>query len=182
MDNSPDAKIIAENLKAAMRRFPQGVTVVTTRSETGPLGMTVASFTSISLNPPLVLVSIAKGSYYHDLLVKSKAFAVNILASDQGDVSERFAGKVPQGEDRFRSVKYHPGTSSSPLIENALSWIECRSWKTMDAGDHTMVLGEVTQCMTGREATPLLYFNRQYATVAQLEPLARDYENLFMGW
>jgi flavin reductase (DIM6/NTAB) family NADH-FMN oxidoreductase RutF len=182
MDNSPDAKTIAENLKAAMRRFPQGVTVVTTQPENGPVGITVASFTSISLTPPLVLVSIAKGSYYHDLFVNTKAFAVNILASDQGDVSERFAGKVPQGEDRFRGVKSHAGSGGSPLIENALSWIECRNWKTMDAGDHTIILGEVTQCMTGRDAPPLLYFNRQYATIGQLEPLARDYENLFMGW
>ncbi len=182
MDNFQDAKIIAENLKAAMRRFPQGVTVVTTQSGNGPVGITVASFTSISLNPPLVLVSIAKGTYYHDLFVSSKTFAVNILGSDQGDVSERFAGKVPQGEDRFRNVKYHAGSSGSPLIENALSSIECRNWKTIDAGDHTIILGEVTQSMAGKEAAPLLYFNRQYATIAQLEPLARDYENLFMGW
>lgn len=182
MDNLPDAKIIAENLKAAMRRFPQGVTVVTTKSGDGPLGITVASFTSISLNPPLVLVSIAKGTYYHALFVNAKTFAVNLLASDQGDISERFAGKVPQGEGRFRGVKYHAGSDGPPLIENALSWIECRNWKTMDAGDHTIILGEVTQCLTARESAPLLYFNRQYATIAQLEPLARDYETLFMGW
>jgi flavin reductase (DIM6/NTAB) family NADH-FMN oxidoreductase RutF len=182
MDTLTDTKIIAENLKAAMRRFPQGVTVVTTRSGNGPLGITVTSFTSISLTPPIVLVSIAKGTHYHEMFVNSKTFAVNILASDQGDVSERFAGKVPQGEDRFRGVKYHDGNSGSPLIDNALSWIECRQWKTMDAGDHTIILGEVTFCLTEREAHPLLYFNRQYATIAKLEPLAHDYENLFMGW
>ncbi len=182
MNNSIDVKAIAENLKAAMRRFPQGVTVVTTQPADEPIGITVASFTSISLNPPLILVSIAKGTNYHDLFVKSKSFAVNILASDQGDMSERFAGKVPQGEHRFRSVKYHTGGSGSPLIENALSWIECRNWKAIEAGDHTIVLGEVTSCTTGKETTPLLYFNRQYATISQLEPLARDYETLFMGW
>lgn len=182
MNNPADTKAIPENLKAVMRRFPQGVTIVTTQSGDGPLGITVASFTSISLNPPLILVSIAKGTYYHDLFLNSKSFAVNILASDQGDISERFAGKVPQGEDRFRGVKFHPGSSGSPLIENALSWIECRNWKPIDAGDHTIMLGEVTSCAAEKESAPLLYINRQYATIAQLEPLARDYETLFMGW
>ncbi len=182
MSNSADVKAIAENLKAAMRRFPQGVTVVTTQSGNEPIGITVASFTSVSLGPPLILVSIAKGTNYHDVFLNSKSFAVNILASDQADISERFAGKVPQGEHRFRSVKYHAGSGGSPLIENALSWIECRNWKAVEAGDHTIIFGEVTSCSTGKEATPLLYFNRQYATISQLEPLARDYETLFMGW
>ncbi len=182
MSDSGNVKAIAENLKLAMRRFPQGVTVVTIQSEDRPLGITVASFTSISLTPPLILVSIAKGSFYHDSIVNSKSFAVNILASDQADVSERFAGKVPQGEDRFRNVRFHTGMSGSPLIESAVSWIECRNWRTIEAGDHTVVLGEVTTCKAVKEATPLLYFNRQYATIAQLEPLARDYETLFMGW
>ena len=182
MSDSGNAKAIADNLKLAMRRFPQGVTVVTIRSDDRPLGITVASFTSISLTPPLILVSIAKGSFHHDSIINSKSFAVNILASDQADLSERFAGKVPQGEDRFRNVRFLPGMNGSPLIEGALSWIECRNWKTIDAGDHTIVLGEVTTCEPVKEATPLLYFNRQYATIAQLEPLARDYETLFMGW
>ena len=182
MGDSGDVKAIAENLKVVMRRFPQGVTVVTMQSEDHQLGITVASFTSISLTPPLILVSIAKGSFYHDTIVNAKSFAVNILASDQGDVSERFAGKVPQGEDRFHNVKFQTGLNGAPLIQGALSWIECRNRRTIEAGDHTIVLGEVTTCKAMKEATPLLYFNRQYATIAQLEPIARDYETLFMGW
>lgn len=182
LNDSAKTKAIAENLKAAMRRFPQGVTVVTIQSNGQPLGITVASFTSISLTPPLILVSIAKGTFYHDPIVTSNSFAVNILASDQADISERFAGKVPQGEDRFHSVKSRIGASGSPLMENALSWIECCNWKTIDAGDHTIILGEVIDCSIGKEAAPLLYFNRQYATITQLTPLARDYETLFMGW
>ncbi len=182
MSDSAKAKMIAEGLKMAMRHFPQGVTVVTIQSEGRPLGITVGSFTSISLTPPLILFSIAKGAFHHDHLVSSKTFAVNILASDQADISERFAGKVPQGEDRFRNVQHRIGISGSPLMENALLWIECQNWKTLDAGDHTIILGEVTECTMGREAAPLLYFNRQYATIAQLEAIAHDYETLFMGW
>ncbi len=179
---SSSSKSIQENLKAVMRHFPQGVTVVTIPSTDRPLGITVGSFTSISLNPPLILVSVAKGTTFHDLILNSKSFAVNILASDQADQSERFAGKVPQGEDRFRNVRYRPGANGSPLMENAASWIECNNWKTIDAGDHSIILGEVTDCGTGRETTPLLYFNRQYVTIERLTPLAHDYETLFMGW
>ncbi len=173
---------LAENLKAAMRHFPQGVTVVTTQVANHPVGMTVASFTSISLSPPLILISIAKGTTHHDSITNAGNFAVNILASDQADISERFAGKVPQGEDRFHNVSHHIGTLGSPLLDHAVAWIECRTWKKEDAGDHTILLGEVVECETPREATPLLYYNRQYAATTQLSPLARDYEVLFMGW
>jgi flavin reductase (DIM6/NTAB) family NADH-FMN oxidoreductase RutF len=155
-------------LKQAMRVYPQGVTVVTIRTEEGPKGITVSSFISVSLDPPLVLVSIAKTSQLHDLLKATEAFAVNFLAEDQKSVSDRFAGRT-QARDRFDGLKFSQGVTGSPVIEGVRAAIECKSWLAYDGGDHSILVGEVVAAKKFNSKRPLVYYAQQYTTTELME-------------
>ena len=157
---SAGSKIQSE-LKEAMRRFPQGVTVVTTHSNDGPKGMTVSSFTSVSLDPPLVLVSIAKESDVHDFLVSSDSFAVNFLTEDESSLSDLFASRIASRE-KFGSTKHHSGVTGSPIIDGARTVIECKTWHVNDGGDHSLILGEVVRATADTTRRPLVYHNQLY--------------------
>lgn len=150
-------------LKEAMRIYPQGVTVVTTKSEDGPRGITVSSFTSVSLSPPLVLVSIAKSSAIHDTLKRSNGFAINFLADDQKSVSDRFAGRV-EVRDRFHGLKFREGVTGSPIIDGVRAIIECKIRQVLEGGDHSMFVGEVLVARTLNSKRPLVYYTQQYTT------------------
>jgi len=150
-------------LKQAMRVYPQGVTVVTTQADDGPKGITVSSFTSVSLNPPLVLVSIAKGSQLHDPYREAKAFAVNFLADDQKSVSDRFAGRTV-AKDRFQGLKFRRGEFGSPIIDGVRAVIECKTWKVYEGGDHSLIIGEVVGAQALSDKKPLVYYSQQYTT------------------
>ncbi|QQG49501.1 MAG: flavin reductase family protein [archaeon] len=151
-----------------MRIYPQGVTVVTTLSADGPKGITVSSFTSVSLDPPLVLISIAKGSALHDLFRGAEAFAVNFLADDQKSVSDRFAGRV-ELEDRFQGLKFTSGKAGSPIIDGARASIECRRWQVYDGGDHSIIVGEVVDAKSLNSKRPLVYYTQLYTTTEKTE-------------
>ena len=159
---------IQAGLKQVMRVFPQGVTVVTTQSEQGPTGITVSSFTSVSLVPPLILISIAKVSTFHDLLKAAKAYAVNLLADDQKSVSDRFAGRT-QHEDRFEGIRFAKGVTGSPVIAGVRAVIECEQWKVYDGGDHSILIGEVVHAKALNSKRPLVYYSQQYTTTEALE-------------
>ena len=162
MDND-----IQSGLKQAMRAYPQGVTVVTTDSN-GPKGITVSSFTSVSLDPPLVMVSIAKGSAMHDLLRGAKSFAVNFLADDQKSVSDRFAGRT-HAKEKFEGLKFSKGITGSPVISGARAVLECTLWKAYEGGDHSVLIGEVISAKTLNSKRPLVYYLQQYTTTEQME-------------
>jgi 3-hydroxy-9,10-secoandrosta-1,3,5(10)-triene-9,17-dione monooxygenase reductase component len=155
-------------LKQAMRVYPQGVTVVTAQTEDGPKGITVSSFTSVSLNPPLVLVSIAKSSQLHDLFAATGEFAVNFLADDQRSVSDRFAGRT-QARDRFDGLNFTPGVTDSPVIDGARAVIECKTWKVYEGGDHSLIIGEVVSAKALSGKKPLVYYTQQYTTTEMPE-------------
>jgi len=159
---------IQAGLKQVMRVFPQGVTVVTTQSGQGPTGITVSSFTSVSLVPPLILISIAKGSALHDLLVEAKAYAVNLLADDQKSVSDRFAGKT-QHQDRFEGIRFSKGVTGSPVIAGVRAVIECKQWKVYEGGDHSILIGEVVHAKALSPKRPLVYYSQQYTTTETME-------------
>jgi flavin reductase (DIM6/NTAB) family NADH-FMN oxidoreductase RutF len=159
---------IQKGLKQAMRVYPQGVTVVTTRGREGARGITVSSFTSVSLDPPLVLVSIAKSSALHDTFRDARQFAVNFLADDQRSVSDRFAGRSDL-RDRFEGLKYEDGLTGSPIIDGVRAVLECRVWKVYDGGDHSMILGEVLAAKALSSKRPLVYYSQQYTTTEHLE-------------
>ena len=155
-------------LKQAMRVYPQGVTVVTTLSGAGPKGLTVSSFTSVSLEPPLVLFSLAKSSALYGLFRGSKAFAVNFLADDLKSVSDRFAGRTGS-KDRFEGVNFVKGETGSPIISGVRAAIECRPWQNFDGGDHTVFVLEVVSAVTFSSKRPLVYFSQQYTTTETTE-------------
>jgi flavin reductase (DIM6/NTAB) family NADH-FMN oxidoreductase RutF len=148
-----------DEFRRALGHFASSVTVVTCRSEDGrPLGITVSAFSSLSLDPPLVLICIDKRASLHDHLKEGDHFAVNILAEDQELISRRFASKV---EDRFEGIGYREGDVGAPLISGALATIECRIVHSYPGGDHTIIVGEVlaTEVSNGR---PLAYFRGGY--------------------
>ena len=157
------ANTLQDGLKQAMRAYPQGVTVVTTQAPDGPKGITVSSFTSVSLTPPLVLISLAKGSQLHDVFTKAESFAVNLLGDDQKSVSDTFAGRR-EGRDRFDGIRFSPGVSGSPLLEGARAVIECRLWKVYEGGDHSIIVGEVVDARAISRRKPLVFYEQQYTS------------------
>ena len=144
-------------LRSVMARFPTGVTVVTTRDAQGaPLGLTVNSFTSVSLEPPLVLVCIGRSTGSHDRLIASGGFAVSVLSEAQADIARRFARQPSDG--RFDGVAWWQAPSGNPVIEGATAWLDCAIEQVMEAGDHTIVLGRAQSC--GSSDTPALLVHR----------------------
>jgi flavin reductase (DIM6/NTAB) family NADH-FMN oxidoreductase RutF/pimeloyl-ACP methyl ester carboxylesterase len=128
-------------LRDAFGTFMTGVTVVTSHDSDGhPIGFTANSFSSVSLEPPLVLVCMANSSRNYDALTQARGFAVNVLAADQKEVSNTFARPV---EDRFATVDWHPGPNGAPILAGVSAWFDCRMFKTVEAGDHVILIGEV---------------------------------------
>lgn len=148
--------------KLAMSHFASGVTVVTTSHEEVLYGMTVASFASLSLHPPLVVVCIESSAKTHDAIGAAGKFGVSILSADQADVSGRFASRV---EERFAGVAIRHGDLGVPLIEGAICTLECTLHGTLPGGDHTIFVGEVVHAAT-TEGAPLLYFRSGYHQLA----------------
>ena len=128
-------------LRTAFGAFLTGVTVVTTSDAEGrPLGFTANSFASVSLDPPLLLVCLAKRSFNHAAVTGAKGFAVNILAEDQEGVSNTFARP---SDDRFATVAWRNGPHGSPVLDGAAAWFDCAMHEIVDAGDHTILIGRV---------------------------------------
>jgi flavin reductase (DIM6/NTAB) family NADH-FMN oxidoreductase RutF len=146
------------DFKLALSHFASGVTIVTTEHEGTQYGMTVASFASLSLHPPLVLVCIEKSVKSHDAIARAGRYAVSILAGDQADISNRFASR---SDDKFAGMNIEQGEMGLPLIASALTNLECRLSAQLDGGDHTIFVGEVESIRT-REGVPLLYFRSGY--------------------
>lgn len=154
--------------KAVMGQWPSGVTVVTTVDADGPHGMTASSFSSVSLEPPLVSVCVAKHLHTHGRLLAAGVFAVNILDKDQVDHGLRFAGMLDEVEDRFDGVEVRTAATGAPLLTGTLGWVDCRVWQAYDGGDHTIFVGEVLAAGTDPAASPLLYHSRSWGQFADV--------------
>jgi flavin reductase (DIM6/NTAB) family NADH-FMN oxidoreductase RutF len=145
--------------------FPTGVTVVTRLLGSGqPHGVTVNSFTSVSLDPPLILVCIDRRSQFLRSLTYETAFAVNVLGRTQRDTSILFAS--PSG-DRFADIPWLPGHAGVPLLAGAVASFECKVWLTQDAGDHSIVIGLVRN-VVANSGPPLAYYRRDYYSLDSL--------------
>lgn len=131
------------SLREVMGSYPTGVTIVAACDDDGvPYGLTVNSFTSVSLEPPLVLVCIGHTSSSHDRLVAADGFAVNVLAANQGEVAARFAREPSNG--RFDDVEWVPGDSGGcPVLGGVVAWLECERFRVLEGGDHSILLGRV---------------------------------------
>lgn len=144
--------------RQTMGHFASGVTVVTTAYQGSAYGLTVSSFASLSLEPPLVLVCVDKRANSHDVIVQAKGFVVNMLADTQEHLSRQFA--VSTG-DRFAGVAWHASTLGFPMLEGALATIDCRLHDSLPGGDHTIFIGEVAETQI-HEGKPLLYYRGGY--------------------
>jgi len=155
-----------QGFKDVLKLWASGVTVVTSNSEKhGLKGMTATSFSSVSLEPPQILVCINKSTDTGDAVLDGKSFAINILNSDQQEISNQFAGGASQ-EERFANVNWHKGETGSPVFCDALASIECTVVEQVLAGSHWIVIGEVQNatCNTGK---PLLYFDSSYCELKE---------------
>ncbi len=147
--------------RAACGHFPTGVAVVTCSDPAGtPIGLTVNSFTSVSLKPPMILFCVDHSAFSRKVIASVETFAVNLLSLEQKDLSSRFA---KPSDDRFQNVAFKLGTLGAPLLDGALVHLECRKAHTYEAGDHDIVVGEVIDLtIQPDDAQPLVYFKGQY--------------------
>jgi len=145
-----------------MRAWSSGVVVVTALYNGEQHGMTVSSFTSISLDPPLVIISLQIASRTHQMISESGEFAVTILSENQKDISERFAGRVPDEEDRLVGLEMETLVSGAPLLKDGLAWLDCRVIQIIPAGTNTLFLAQVIVARSNGEGMPLIYHDRLY--------------------
>ncbi len=152
----------SDQLRRAMRAWTTGVAVVTAAHDGQRYGMTVNSFTSVSLEPPLVSVTLKQLTHTHDLVDKSNAFAVTILAADQKELSDRFAGKLPEIHDRFDGLALETLVLDAPLLKGGLAYFNCRILTSIPVGENTLFLAEVIAARGDGEGEPLAYHNRVF--------------------
>lgn len=150
-----------EEFKQALQQWASGVAVVTSKSEqNGIRGMTVTAFSSVSAQPPLILVCLNQSADTAENIDQNQRFAVNILSKQQQDVSNNFSGGSSQ-EDRFAKTNWHEGVTGVPILDDSIMVLECKLVEKVRAGSHWILIGEVeaTVCQSGE---PLLYFRGNY--------------------
>jgi flavin reductase (DIM6/NTAB) family NADH-FMN oxidoreductase RutF len=154
--------------RQVLGRFATGVTVITVCKDDVKRGMTANAFTSVSLNPPLILVSIDKKADTHGLMMESEAFCVNILPEHRREWSDWWAGKAPKDVDQFANMPYSTKATGSPVLDECLGYIDCKVWARYEGGDHTLFVGEVQDASINSDANlkPLLFFASKYRKIA----------------
>ena len=168
-NTAPNLEDKWRQLRQAFGSFATGVTVVTALSEDGqPIGFTANSFTSVSMDPPLLLVCLAKTSSNIGNFTHAKRFAVNILGETQKDISNRFASR---SADRYADTVWHPGIDGTPLIDGAVAWFDCASDNVVDAGDHVILIGQITD-FGQTDHRPLTYLRGHYLDLGLAEDAA----------
>ena len=149
-----------DELRAALRRYPVGVAVATVDVEGIRLGLTLSSFVSLALEPPLVGISVAHQAAFHELLREAGGFAVSLLAGDQLELAQHFARGVPPIA-MWQGIAFREG-ARGPLLKGAVGWLECELGGELDAGDHTFFLGRVERAEQGLDVPPLLRLGGDY--------------------
>lgn len=151
-----------ENLRTAMRQWATGVTVVSVALNGDRHGMTVSSFTSLSLDPPLVMVSLENVTRTRNLVMQAGRFGVTILRQEQQDISDVFAGRHTEHLDRFEGLPTYTLVSGCPLLAGGLAGIDCRVVTSYPAGNHTVFIADVLAVNFETSGSPLLYYDRDY--------------------
>lgn len=155
--------IDAARFREVLGYFPTGVTVVTAATDSGPVGLAIGSFSSLSLDPPLVLFCAGRTSTSWPRIREVGAFCVNILAEDQEDVCRIFAGR---GTDKFAGIGWRPSLVGAPIIAGSLASIDCRVDEVLSGGDHDIVIGRVVDLQRHRTGGPLVFFRGGYGRFA----------------
>lgn len=159
--------IDARDLRDALGSFATGVTIVTAIMPSGePMGFTANSFTSVSLDPPLILVCIAKSAAGYAAYTSADAFCVNILSEDQHDLSGTFARR---GADKFVGVSWRQNQTGSPIIDGGVGHFDCSMHQVVDAGDHAILIGRVVG-FDANDKAPLCYHRGKYAALEPANP------------
>ncbi len=158
-----DTPVTSEEFRRACGRFATGITIASVLDAAGaPHGLTVNSFTSVSLDPPLILICLGHAVTMIDAFRASRYFGINVLADHQQALSDRFARK---GFDRFDGLGWYRGESGVPLLEGVLATIECRLHQRFTSGDHDIFVGEMIRVQTA-EGEPLVYYSSRYRRLA----------------
>ena len=149
-----------KNLRNVLSKFATGVTVVSTIDSDGkPIGMTANSFTSVSLEPPLVLWSIGINQPSYDAFLKAKGYSVSILSKDQKDICDLFSSPI---ENKFSEIDYTLTDNGFPVIQKSLAWFDCLKWNNYPGGDHQILVGEIKNFYAD-ENDPLIFWNGSLA-------------------
>jgi flavin reductase (DIM6/NTAB) family NADH-FMN oxidoreductase RutF len=159
--------IESDVFRRVMGHFVTGVTVVSALDGTQPFGITVNALSSVSLDPPLVMIALDRRRFLTPIVRASGRYAVNILSEDQQALSDCFAGApVQPGRDAFCGAAWHPGASGLPLLDGAIATLECTVVETFSAGDHDLFIGRVdTLANDSEHPMPLLYYRRRYLRI-----------------
>jgi flavin reductase (DIM6/NTAB) family NADH-FMN oxidoreductase RutF len=148
----------SRHFRTALSQFATGVTVITTRLENGSFfGLTASSFNSVSLDPPLVLWSLARGASSMPLFTGNSHYVINILAANQAPLAERFASRI---ENRFEGVEFDLSYTGLPILKGAAAWFECHNRSRYPEGDHVIFVGEVERCDVAPQAALVFHGGR----------------------
>lgn len=157
--------IDSETLRTVMRHWTTGVTVLTARDGAQVHGMTVNSFTSVSLEPPLVLVSLERNTRTYGLVEHARAFAISILGEHQAALSDHFAGRNTEATDRLDGLPTFTAVTGAPILRDNIGYLDCMVVAAHPAGTHTLFVAEVVAAQAASDAAPLIYFNRGYRSL-----------------
>ena len=149
-----------KNLRNVLSKFATGVTIVSTIDDDGkPVGMTANSFTSVSLDPPLVLWNIGINQPSYDIFLNAKGYSVSILSKDQRDICNLFSSSV---DNKFNNIDFVLSDNGFPIIQKSLAWFDCLKWNNYPGGDHQILVGEVKN-FYANENDPLIFWNGSLA-------------------
>lgn len=162
------AGVDAPTFKMVMAQWASGVTVVTSVVDGQWVGITASSLTSVSLEPPRILICVGKRLYTHQVITRSGVFAVNVLSANQAEWGMRFAGMIPELTDRFAGIEVRLAETGAPILPDVLGWLDCRVAHAYDGGDHTIFVGDVLAAGASECEDPVLYFKRHWR---QLDPV-----------
>ena len=156
------------DLRQIMRRWVTGVAIVSVEYNGVRHGATVSSLASVSLDPPLVTVTLSKRSRTHHMIERARLFGVTLLSLDQQSLSERFAGAVSEEQDRFEGVEYFEINDHIPVIKGGLAALGCRIVHEYAMTDSTLFIGEVIESQLGEDKLPLVYVDRTYRKLEEI--------------
>jgi 3-hydroxy-9,10-secoandrosta-1,3,5(10)-triene-9,17-dione monooxygenase reductase component len=170
-------------MRQVLGHFCTGVTVVTSVDGEQPVGFACQSFSSLSLEPPLVLFCPSRASGSWERIQRSGHFCVNVLAEDQREVSSAFGRP---GADKFAGLEWAPSPNGAPVLNGVLTWVDCVIETVHEAGDHYVVIGRVTELGPQRDGRPLLFYRGSYTATETPEdtapPAARELLDTLLGW
>ncbi len=156
----------AAEFRRVLGQFATGVTIITAIDDGEPIGVAANSFTSVSLDPPLVLFCVARTSTTWPRIERARKFAVNVLGEHQEELCRLFAAK---GVDRFAHVDWHLGVGGSPVLHDCIAYLDCEFWAEYDGGDHIVVVGRVLDLGVDHDAGPLVFHQGQYGRFVGLD-------------